>query len=126
MVREYPKNKGYKLSEHFNALEFQCKCKYPDCTMTYIDDGLIDYLEKKRDRLGKSITINSGFRCTRHNRDIGGKKGSIHMTGKAADIVVSGEDMLKLADVFEDADGLGRYKNFLHVDVRGYRARWNG
>lgn len=135
MIKEYHKQAKDQLSEHFNVSEFKCKCNYPECTITYLDDDLIEYLEKKRQLLEKPIHINSGFRCTRHNRDVGGvvpneqgKKGSIHLTGKAADISLNGEDITKHSDLFQDADGLGIYrqKNFLHVDVRGYKARWNG
>lgn len=126
MIKEYYKQAKDQLSEHFNVSEFKCKCSYPECTITYLDDDLIEYLEKKRQLLEKPIHINSGFRCTRHNRDEGGKKGSIHMLGKAADISLNGEDITNYKGLFQDADGLGVYpkQNFLHVDVRGYKARW--
>lgn len=132
MIREYPKGQSLQLSPHFNINEFHCHCNYPECRVTYLDSDLIEYLEKKRTQIGKPFKVNSGFRCEKHNRDVGGKprtkksKGSEHMRGLAADIVVKGEDMRKLADLFEDADGLGRYSNFVHVDVRGYKSRWRG
>lgn len=126
MIREYPKGQSLQLSPHFNINEFHCHCNYPECRVTYLDSDLIEYLEKKRVQISKPIHINSAFRCTQHNQKIGGKRGSLHLTGKAADIVVKGEDMRKLADLFEDADGLGRYSNFVHVDVRGYKSRWRG
>lgn len=128
MIKEYEKGVKSELSPHFKSLEFDCRCKYITCTITYIDTDLIDYLEKKRSEIGKPFKVESGFRCSSRNRDVGGKPGSIHMTGKAADVSVSGEDMVKLADKFEDADGLGRYpgRHFLHCDVRGYKARWVG
>jgi len=128
MIKEYAKAVSERLSDNFKSSEFNCKCSYETCNITYIDTDLITYLEKKRKELNKPIVITSGFRCTAHNRDVGGKSGSIHLQGKAADIRVPGEDMVRLADRFEDADGRGLYpgRHFLHLDVRGYKARWNG
>lgn len=128
MVKEFQKDSEEQISEHFNVSEFKCKCSYSDCKITYLDMDLITYLENKRAEIGKPFSIMSGFRCTRHNADVGGKPGSIHMQGKAADITISGENMFKIADRFEDADGLGRYpgRHFVHCDKRGYHARWTG
>lgn len=128
MIEEYVKGLSIKISDHFNSVEMDCHCSESNCEITYIDTDLIDYLEEKRTEIGKSIKILSGFRCVKHNRDVGGKKGSIHLTGKAADIQIPGQDMIKIANLFEDADGLGRYpgRHFLHVDVRGYKVRWEG
>lgn len=126
MVHEYTKGSSLRLSPNFNLNEFHCKCAFPECKKTYLDLELIEFLEKKRQQIGKPIKINSAFRCTQHNLKIGGKKGSIHLTGKAADIVIPGENMKELVSIFEDADGLGIYDSFLHVDLRGYKARWRG
>lgn len=121
-----------QLSDHFWSNEFNCGCNYDECDFTYIDSDLFAYLERKRGVLGgRPFILNSGFRCARHNRDVNGKSGSSHLNGKAADFYIPGETMLLLADQFEDADGLGRYikradgsNNFIHVDGRGYKARW--
>lgn len=128
MIEEYIKGHNIQFNQYFSSTEFDCHCSRSDCDITYIDSDLIEYLTKKREEIGKPFIIQSGFRCTRHNRDVGGKPGSIHLQGKAADISVVGEDMFKLADKFEDADGLGRYpgRHFCHVDKRGYKARWTG
>lgn len=126
MINEYKKGSRINLSGHFASNEFDCKCNYPSCQITYIDSDLIHYLEEKRVEIGKPFVIQSGFRCVLHNKDVGGKPGSIHMTGKAADISILNENMVKIAEKFEDADGLGRYpgRHFIHVDKRGYKARW--
>lgn len=128
MVNEYIKGSKVQISPHFNSSEFDCHCNYPECDFTYIDSDLIDYLELKRNGLGKPLHVNSGYRCTRHNKDVGGKRGSIHPTGKAADISFGDTDITDKSSLFQDADGLGIYKKqkFLHVDVRGYTARWFG
>jgi len=126
MIHEYVKGQSLKLSPNFNLNEFHCKCNYSECRMTYLDSDLVSYLERKRQDIGKPIHINSAYRCVQHNKKIGGKKGSIHLTGKAADIVIHNESMPSVSRFFEDADGLGVYNSFLHVDVRGYKARWKG
>lgn len=126
MIKELKKHDSVKLSDNFKSDEFDCKCSRPDCYFTYIDIGLIDYLETKRRELGKPFKINSGYRCSYHNKHVGGKPGSIHMQGKAADIHVDGVSIADLAYLFSDADGLGIYSSFVHVDVRGYKVRWRG
>lgn len=128
MIKEYKKGVDEKLSEHFSSTEFDCHCSYPECKITYIDTDLVDYLEKKRAQFNEVIKLSNGFRCVRHNKEVGGKVGSFHIIGKAADIVFVSRDITAAAYLFEDANGLGVYKNkhFIHVDVRGYKAQWVG
>ena len=124
MIKEYKKNSNEKISDHFNSDEFDCRCDYSSCEITYVDTDIIDYLEEKRAYLGVPIIVTSGFRCTRWNKRVGGKPGSIHMTGKAADIRLKGKDITQFGEVFEDADGMRVYDSFVHVDKRGYKSRW--
>ena len=44
-------------------------------------------LEEVRTRLGKPVTITSGYRCPALNAAIGGAKDSQHMRGEAADFI---------------------------------------
>lgn len=128
MIRLYKKGEKVQLSENFSSLEFDCHCKYSDCTDTHIDSDLILFLEKKRKESGdRPIHLNCGYRCSKHNREVGGKSGSYHLIGKAADIVMKGMSVNDMASLFHDADGLGIYhkQHFIHVDVRGYKSRWH-
>ena len=43
-------------------------------------------LDPARERLGKPITVNSGYRCPLHNSKVGGVANSQHMHGEAADV----------------------------------------
>ena len=43
-------------------------------------------LDPAREKLGRPIAVNSGFRCVVHNRKVGGATSSQHMRGEAADI----------------------------------------
>lgn len=121
-------DKGSKvqLSPHFNSSEFDCPCTYEDCTFTLILKSHLDWLEKQRDRVGKPFVITSGFRCPRHNKDVGGAVKSQHLRGTATDIQIRGLTALEASVKLDSADGLGVYQNFVHVDSRGHRARWVG
>jgi uncharacterized protein YcbK (DUF882 family) len=129
-TNQYEKGTEVKLSEHFVSTEFDCHCKNKACTSTLIDTDLINKLEELRVKWGQPIHIISGYRCSAHNAKVGGKVGSYHLVGKAADIDTSTlQDVLGLDNIVLDCqvfDGLGvNYKqNFAHVDTRGYRVRF--
>ena len=82
--------------------------------------ALVDeVLDPLRERYGKPIYVNSGYRCPELNRLIGGAIKSQHMRGEAADITAgSPAENLKLARLIEEAgkfDQLIIYPTFLHV-----------
>ena len=80
-----------KLSSHFLLAEFCNWKKYPDnmptiqqiTNMTY---GCRNLLEPAREAIGCPIIINSGFRNSRVNAQVGGVRNSQHLQGCAADI----------------------------------------
>lgn len=43
-------------------------------------------LDPLRERWGRAIRVNSGYRCPELNKVVGGVKNSQHLTGEAADI----------------------------------------
>ena len=62
------------------------------------------------------------------NAVIGGAPNSLHMTLGAADVVKVGRTPAEVADLLEDYPeknllGVGRYRTFTHVDVRGMIGR---
>ena len=115
------------IGPHFKYNEFRCKCcgKLPD---QGIDPNLILKLEFLRMILGnKPITIVSGYRCPIHNKQVSVATNSQHLYGRAADFIVKGvnpSDVAKAAELVLYNGGLGRYKDFTHVDSRGEKARW--
>lgn len=125
MIKKFKKGVPERLSENFKSTEFDCHCITGNCDFTYIDTALVEKLEEKRKQFDRCIFIDSGFRCSYYNNAVGGKSGSSHLVGKAADIRVTGVNPDKVAEACEDFDGLGRYDTFTHVDVRGYKARWD-
>jgi uncharacterized protein YcbK (DUF882 family) len=122
-IKKFKRGDKTLLTKNFQAREFDCKCN--KCPETPIDLDHIKRLQKLRDDLGASITINSAYRCPTHNAAVGGEKNSIHMKGQATDIVVEGMTPNEVADACEHFDGLGRYDSFTHIDSRGSKARWD-
>ena len=115
---------------HFKLSEFKCKDGtavpeqyYPNALK------LMNVLERIREACGnRPITINSGYRTVAYNKKVGGASKSQHLYAAAADITVSGVNPSRVYDICNsiigNTGGVGKYKNFTHVDVRGYRSRW--
>lgn len=115
------------ISTHFNRSEFACHC---NCGFDTVDAELLHKLEIIRTHFDSPIQINSGCRCPDYNAKIGGKPDSQHTKGRAADIVVNGCSPTEVANYLEyllGSDcGMGRYKDFTHIDTRTGFARWEG
>lgn len=122
----WKKGEKIQLSEHFTTKEFECKCSYVDCVEQRIKKSHVEKLEEKRKKWDCAVKVTSGFRCFKHNKDIGGEDNSFHMKGDATDIVVQKVTPNDVQDDCEDFQGLGRYVSFTHVDSReGKKARWD-
>lgn len=119
-----------QLSTHFFAGEFAPQD--PSYRFLRVSPALVRKLEELRTAVGKPIQITSGYRPPAYNRMVGGVSNSAHINGLAADIVCPGLSTAELRDVAEriigDAGGVGYYpsQGFIHIDVRGYAARWSG
>ncbi|MGD1908303.1 MAG: D-Ala-D-Ala carboxypeptidase family metallohydrolase [Leptolyngbyaceae cyanobacterium] len=77
----------------------------------------------------RPIGINSWYRDPVTNARVGGASMSRHLVGDATDFVVSGYHPY---DIFDKLDrwwgsrgGLASSTVFTHIDVRGFRARWD-
>ncbi len=126
-----------------------------------VDVRLLDKLERLIDRLHaaghpvRGLTVMSGYRTPRYNREIGNETmWSRHTVGDAADVFVDDDHdgqmddldgdgkvtvddarfLLRIVEELDDdprlAGGASVYPAtaahgpFVHVDARGYRARW--
>lgn len=85
---------------------------------------LADYLDNIREKLGKPISVSSGYRCPVLNKAVGGVANSQHQKGLAADLVCA--DMAKLESVLRETGGFdqlikehrkGSKSFWLHVSV---------
>ena len=99
--------------------------KLPDGVEENLQALVDNVLDPVRERYGKPIKVNSGFRCPIHNRTVRGVVGSQHMKGEAADIIpVSSEkikvksELERLVKIIEELgkfDQLIIYPTFVHV-----------
>lgn len=78
------------ISPYFKKEEFKCKCGKCDGYGKGIAKSLVITLNFLRKYYGKSINVNSGYRCPAHNKAIGGSATSKHMQGLAADFWFDG------------------------------------
>ncbi len=134
-------NENVQISEHFKVGEFQCNDGSP---MMRLSPGLIDVLEilmrVLKDEGAETMYITSGYRTWPHNaKQSGAADHSYHMDGIAADVQVKNNEgeYVDIGTVYDIAckliknnGGVGKYytlpreKRFVHIDIRGYKARW--
>ena len=122
------------MTKNFKRQEFECKsgCDMPLEVYENIIK-LASQLQFLRDYTGRPISINSAYRCKKHNKKVGGSKKSQHLLGKAADIKVQSLKPIEVYAIIEDLidmghmlqGGLGLYDTFVHYDIRKTRARWD-
>ncbi len=123
--------KNFKLTELIRCYRDDKAQRCKDCRLTQrtsklpngieenVEALMENVLEPARERLGKAIVVNSGFRCPLHNAAVGGVASSQHVKGEAADVRC--EDNHRLARVIVEQgrfDQLIMYPTFLHVSYR--------
>jgi zinc D-Ala-D-Ala carboxypeptidase len=102
--------------KYFRKEEFACPC----CGENKIKDEFVEKLDKAREIAGIPFIINSGYRCPKHNKEIGGSPTSSHLKGLAADIkTTNSRERFKILDSLLKVGfkrvGIGEY--FIHVDL---------
>lgn len=99
-----------------------------------IDRKLVECLQRLRDHVGKPVTITSGYRSWKRNKEVYAARNqkptlSQHCGGRAADIRIPGMNGLQIGKAAIDACGpdigVGLGSTFAHIDVRGYAAAWD-
>ena len=107
--------------KYFKMKEFECRdgCEMPAESKANIEGLVANVLDPVRERLGKAIRVNSGYRCPKHNLKVGGAVGSQHMKGEAADVWC--DDLEKLKRLIKEQgvfDQMIVYPTFLHVSYK--------
>ena len=137
---------GKYISGHIMLSEYRCPCcgAVPYDTESLGHQQLFHAYEDIRAMLNRPLRIASGYRCPKHNADIGGEPLSIHLFGLALDIdakdIGEVEELVTVVNLVAPNLRMGVYTTrgtFVHVDT-GYLivprvlrawhpgARWNG
>ena len=108
-----------------DRINYFLRCHYTNKILP-IDIKVIDLLCDIKNRCGrnKEITIISGYRSSIYNRLLRSlgrnvSKRSMHLKGRAIDFTIEGVDNRKLAAIAKSfkAGGVGKYSEFVHIDV---------
>lgn len=105
--------------KYFRMDEFRCRCCGKIASEANTEALVENVLDPARERLGSAITVNSGTRCGKHNREVGGVSASQHLRGEAADVCCA--DNRRLARVIVEQgrfDQLIIYPSFVHVSYK--------
>ncbi len=121
------------ITEHFDYDEewIRCKC----CDALKITDRFFQHMEKlegMRVELDFGLKVTSGYRCPKHNREVGGADESQHLifATDLEPILHEGEEHLLHARVAlisamapdYDFTGIGTGTGFVHIDMRHTQA----
>ncbi len=121
--------------KHVDMRLWPCRCcGKADITPEF--SALLRALDEALEQTGAAVRVNCGFRCPKHNAEVGGVQNSRHMKGEAVDLAPvhpSTFTPVELAKFInrelgvkgDYQGGLGIYRTFVHVDI-GRRSRWNG
>lgn len=110
------------MSMSINGVDGQIVCAC--CGACSLQTRLVMYLEKLAAEWmkikGKILTVTSCYRCSEHNKKVGGAKNSRHMLGQAADCSVKPADQEEFIALAKKIGfgGIGIGQTFVHVDVR--------
>ena len=101
--------------KYFTNEEFQCSC----CGVEEMNDTFLTMLDISRGEAGVPFRITSGYRCRKHNTEVGGATHSAHTTGYAVDIACSSTaDRYKIVTTLlrNGFHRIGVSAHFIHVD----------
>lgn len=91
---------------------------------------LSQFLSKLREAWGSAISVNSGFRCNKLNKIVGGVSTSVHKIGYAADIYPANgklKDFKKfLKENLTNFDQCIFYDDFVHIGLYSNKGEQRG
>lgn len=124
------------ISKNFNYSEFELSPtakahkidnRIPSDIKPHVKELVTKILQPLRDKVGKVITISSGYRCKELNALVGGASTSQHTKGEASDIKIAGMKPLDVAQLIYDMDlpydQMILYPSFVHVSYK-YGSRY--
>ncbi len=110
------------MTANFQPSEFACRCCGRGAEI--VKPKLIAALQWVRNDWGRPMAVTSGYRCPKHNAEVGGAKSSAHVFGEAADIADADgalrawmtEDMLAIYGLW--AEDYWATPGWLHMQIR--------
>lgn len=128
----YRKKDGSYDQDALDKIKHVMRCYDDNGTEHEIAPSLIEFADLIDDHFGrKGLVMLSGYRTPEHNRKEGGAKGSYHTLGWAVDIKIPGISVNQLykyaakISKSKDIGGVGHYRTFIHIDVRGSYRPWD-
>jgi len=113
------------VSDNFTEDEVTCNC---GCGTIVICKKTVDMMQDIRDHFNKRVNVHRWTSCEKHNVEVGGAKKSKHLIGIAVDFDVEDTPLQAVFAYIDkkygDVVGLAMGRSFIHVDTRGYHARW--
>ncbi len=109
------------MIKHFKHDEFSCPC----CGQNNIDGNLVKILDTARDIARVPFVINSGYRCAKHNAEVGGKPSSSHLSGTAVDVkcLYSSRRFTIINALLEAGfTRIGIAESYIHCDIDGTKS----
>ena len=127
-----------QLSKNFWLYEFDCRdgTAVPCTLVAELQAFVVENLQPFRDFVNAPVMLTSAYRTPAYNESVDGAKNSYHLYDKppafAVDVMVQGMEPVLVKIIMEglirvgvmQEGGIGLYKNFVHYDNRGYKARW--
>jgi zinc D-Ala-D-Ala carboxypeptidase len=113
-----------KYKPEFTKEEFRCKC---GCNQAEMKEDFMDMLHSARKLANRPFIITSGYRCEKHNKNVGGTDRSDHLTGNGADISVrSGRERWVIEDALIKCGfiRIGHGRDFIHCGNRFGNPVW--
>ncbi len=112
--------------KYFDYKEFDSP-DLPGSGKMYMSQELLNILDLVREKFGKPIVINSGYRSQEHNDSLGkSSPNSSHIKGLAVDIKCNNSrDRYDLINLFvtHNITRFGVSSSFLHIDIDTSKAQ---
>lgn len=120
---------GGGSSDEASNLPFQADQVYQGTLLNFqshVNSAVLPEVIQKAEALatalGRTLTINSGYRTPEYNASVGGARNSMHVQRKAIDIqwgvgAIPAKQTMIQAAIDAGFTGIGIYNGFVHVDI---------
>ncbi|ANP79299.1 hypothetical protein A134_23075 [Vibrio crassostreae 9CS106] len=99
---------------YFDRSDFDCPC----CGYNVTTESFLNKIDETRHLAGVAFIVNSGCRCPKHNKKVGGADNSAHLRCAIDIRCLNSRTRKKIlkAVMYMGWRRVGIYKSFIHVD----------